>query len=188
MEKFVEDIDAIALKRLHSLRQTSFPKRVVCDHWEPFPIGKLFDIIKGTRLTKANMLPGDTNFIGASYENNGVTMHISNKGHIHPAGTITVSYNGAHTGVAFYQDAEFWASDDINVLYPKFSINKEVALFLLPIIKKAGAKYGFIDKWEKEIMTKDVLILPSKNGEPDWEYMTSYIKYVGKKVEQILNF
>ena len=188
MEKFVENIDTVALKRMHSLQQPAIPRKIDCEHWKPFSIGNLFKIVKGTRLTKANMLPGDTNFIGASYENNGVTMHISNKGHIHPAGTITVSYNGAHTGVAFYQDEEFWASDDINVLYPKFPINKDIAMFLLPIIKKTGAKYGFIDKWEKEVMAQDELILPSKDGKPDWEYMEKYIKYIRNKTAKIVAY
>ena len=188
MEKFVEKIDAVALKRMHSLQQPAIPRKIDCEHWKPFPIGNLFEIVKGTRLTKANMLPGDTNFIGASYENNGVTMHISNKGHIHPAGTITVSYNGAHTGVAFYQDEEFWASDDINVLYPKFPINKDIAMFLLPIIKKTGAKYGFIDKWEKEVMAQDELMLPSKDGKPDWEYMEKYIKFIRYKTAKIVAY
>ena len=188
MERFVDNIDAVALKRMHSLRNPAVPQKINSDYWKPFPIGKLFEIIKGTRLTKANMQPGEVNFIGASYENNGVTMHISNKGHIHPAGTITVSYNGAHTGVAFYQEADFWASDDINVLYPKFPINKQVALFLLPIIKKAGSKYGFIDKWEKEVMAKDILMLPSKDGEPDWDYMEKYMREVEKKTIKKLNY
>ena len=188
MEKFVEKIDAVALKRMYSLQQPALSKKADCGCWEPFPIGQLFDIVKGTRLTKANMLSGDTNFIGASYENNGVTMHISNKGHIHPAGTITVSYNGAHTGVAFYQDEEFWASDDINVLYPKFSINKYIALFLLPIIRKVGAKYGFIDKWEKEVMAQDELILPSKNGKPDWIFMENYIKNLNSQIKDKIEY
>ncbi len=188
MERFIEDIDAVALKRMHSLRKPAIPKKIDCNHWMTYPIGNLFDIVKGTRLTKANMLPGDTNFIGASYENNGVTMHISNKGHIHPAGTITVSYNGAHTGVAFYQDEEYWASDDINVLYPKFPINRDIALFLLPIIKKTGKKYGFIDKWEKDVMAQDLLMLPSKNGKPDWAYMEEYMRYIRNKTEKIVAY
>lgn len=187
MERFIEVVDAVALKRLHSLRQSVVAKRIDTTHWKKFPIGTLFDIVKGTRLTKANMLPGETNFIGASYENNGVTMHISNKGHIHPPGTITVSYNGAHTGVAFYQDEEYWASDDINVLYAKFPINREVALFLLPIIRKTGAKYGFIDKWEKEVMEKDELLLPAKDNRPDWMFMTDYMKSLHKFVKGKVN-
>ena len=32
-----------------------------------YKIGELFNIVKGKRLTKANMKPGNINFIGAIY-------------------------------------------------------------------------------------------------------------------------
>ena len=50
---------------------------------------------------------------------------------------------------AFYQEDEFVESDDVNVLYPKFELNKYIAWFRCPIIKKVGENYAFIDKWKK---------------------------------------
>ncbi len=188
MEEYIRNVEDKIADRIDLFGKEKCPCKIDRRNWKPYRIGELFRIVKGTRLTKANMVPGETNFIGASYENNGVTMHISNKGHIHPAGTITVSYNGAHTGVAFYQEEEYWASDDINVLYPNFPICKETALFLLPIIKKTGAKYGFVDKWEKETMAQDVLILPSKDGTPDWEYIKEYMTFIKGKAERIIAY
>lgn len=89
--------------------------------WRQFSIGSLFEIEKGTRLTRAAMIEGDTPFIGATLENNGITARVGNTGHIHPGGLMTVAYNGQKaTGKAFYQPIPFWASDDVNVLYPKF--------------------------------------------------------------------
>lgn len=144
--------------------------------WKKFSLGTLFRIEKGTRLTKANMKEGNINFIGASSFNNGVTAKIGNIEHLHPANTITVSYNGS-VGEAFYQTQEYWASDDVNVLYPNFTLNEFIAMFLLPIIKLAGQRYAFIDKWKKEDMEQDSIPLPvSVDGEPDWEYMEKYIK------------
>ena len=107
--------------------------------WEAFPISMLFSVVKGTRLTKANMRDGNINFIGASAINNGITAHIANDEHIHPENTITITYNGS-VGEAFYQDKIFWASDDVNVLYPKFALNKYIALFIIPVLKQAGEK------------------------------------------------
>lgn len=144
--------------------------------WKRFSLGKLFRIEKGTRLTKANMKEGNINFIGASSFNNGVTAKVGNLEHLHPANTITVSYNGS-VGEAFYQTQEYWASDDVNVLYPNFVLTKYIAMFLLPIIKLAGQQYAFIDKWKKEDMEKDSIPLPvNVDGDPDWEYMETYIK------------
>lgn len=144
--------------------------------WKRFSLGKLFRIEKGTRLTKANMKEGNINFIGASSFNNGVTAKIGNIEHLHPANTITVSYNES-VGEAFYQTQKFWASDDVNVLYPNFALNEYIAMFLLPIIKLTGQQYAFIDKWKKEDMEKDSIPLPASiGGDPDWEYMETYIK------------
>ena len=144
--------------------------------WMDFPISTLFDIVKGTRLTKADMRDGETNFIGASAVNNGITAHISNDEHIHPANTITITYNGS-VGEAFYQDKPFWASDDVNVLYPKFAMNRHIAFFIIPVLKKAGQKYAFIDKWKKEDMERDCISLPvDDNHQPDFSYMESYMK------------
>lgn len=156
-------------------------------NWGQFPIGDLFDIVKGTRLTKADMKDGDIRFIGASSVNNGITAHISNNEKIHPSNTITISYNGS-VGEAFYQDQPFWASDDVNVLYPKFNMNFYIAMFLIPLLKAVGKKYAFIDKWKKEDMEKDYIRLPlDVNRAPDWNYMETHMKTIETETRIALN-
>lgn len=143
--------------------------------WKAFAIGDLFDVIKGTRLTKANMQPGKIRFIGSSSMNNGVTAHISNSEYLHPANTITVCYNGS-VGEAFYQDQPFWASDDVNVLYPKFQLTLDRALFIIPLIKCISRKYNYINKWKQDVMCKDQIKLPvTSDGKPDWNYIDAYM-------------
>ena len=113
-------------------------------NWKEFAIADLFDVVKGTRLTRANMKSGSIRYIGASTFNNGITAYIANDEHLHPANTISVSYNGS-VGVAFYQDEPFWASDDVNILYPKFPLTQNIALFLIPIIQRVGNQLkGFL--------------------------------------------
>ena len=147
-----------------------------------FEINTLFHIKKGTRLTKASMEEGTINFIGASASNNGITAKIGNTGHIHSAGTITVSYNGS-VGESFYQISEFWASDDINVLYPKFKMSESLALYMLCPIRKKGQGYGYAYKWKKEIMEKDSICLPvTDDGSIDFMFMETYISAVKKQV------
>ena len=144
--------------------------------WEDFPIGDLFSVVKGTRLTKADMREGSIRFIGASAVNNGITAYISNEEHLHPGNTITITYNGS-VGEAFFQEETFWASDDVNVLYPKFKLSEDIALFLIPVLKQAGKKYAFIDKWKKEDMVKDTIKLPvDENHQPNFSYMETYMK------------
>ena len=100
--------------------------KIDISEWKPFAIGNIFDVIKGTRLTKAHMKSGDIRFIGSSSMNNGCTSLVGNTENMHPANTITVCYNGS-VGETFYQDEPFLASDDVNVLYPKFNMNRNIA-------------------------------------------------------------
>ena len=146
--------------------------------WKPVEIGRIFDIRKGTRLTRAKMTPGDTPFVGATLENNGVTAYVGNGEHIHPGGTITVAYNGQKAaGKAFYQPKPFWASDDVNVLYPKFDLTEEIAVFLLPLIWEAGRPFSFDDKWGKETMEQTTLTLPvNAEGAPDWAFIDEFMR------------
>ena len=162
--------------------------KIDISQWKPFAIENLFTVVKGTRLTKANMRDGEIRFIGASAINNGVTAQISNEEKLHPANTITITYNGS-VGEAFYQDKEFWASDDVNVLYPKFEMNQYIALFIIPLLKAAGRKYAFVDKWKKETMEKDTIMLPvDENGNPNFPYMETYMKGITKSTQSKLEF
>ena len=148
--------------------------------WRKFRIGDLFKVVKGKRLTRKDMVDGKIPFVGASAINNGITHYVANEEYVHPAGTLTVSYNGS-VGESFYQDASFRASDDVNVLYPKFKMTRNIALFVASVIRVVGRRYEFIDKWVKETMEKDEIKLPVSGKDPDWQGIESYMA----KIEQI---
>jgi hypothetical protein len=145
-----------------------------CD-WKLFRIDQLFDIVKGKRLTKAQMEDGDIPFIGATDSNNGVTAYIGNDENMHPGNLITVSYNGS-IGYAFYQPIPFVASDDINILYPKFKLNKYIALFLCTVLQKERYRFNYARKWDKESMLQTYIKLPANNDIPNWQYIEKFIK------------
>lgn len=154
--------------------------------WKPVAIGDIFNIVKGTRLTKAHMIPGNTRFIGSSAMNNGCTALVGNTENMYPKNTITVCYNGS-VGETFYQDEPFLASDDVNVLYPKFDLTREIALFIAPLIKAVSTRYNYIDKWKQEVMVADEIMLPVDDaGEPDWAYMDVYMSEVIRNSEASL--
>lgn len=164
-----------SLTDLQSAKKSDISGALDISSWKLFQISELFNVQKGKRLTKADMKDGKIRFIGASAINNGITAYISNDEHLHPQNTITLSYNGS-IGEAFYQDEIFWASDDVNVLYPKFEMNREMAFFIIPLLKTAGKRYAFIDKWKKEDMEKSKIPLPvDKDGNPNYKYMENHI-------------
>lgn len=144
--------------------------------WKEFVLDDLFTFVKGRRLTKADMIPGSVNFIGAISDNNGVRDHISTDD-CSPSNCITVNYNGS-VGEAFYQDKPFWASDDVNILYPKnWALNKYIALFIITVIKANRFKFGYGRKWTLDKMKSSSIKLPAlEDGTPDFCYMEEFIK------------
>jgi hypothetical protein len=145
--------------------------------WNEYKLNDLFDFSKGKRLTKAEMISGNVNFLGAISENNGIREKIKTDYFWNP-NCITVNYNGS-VGEAFYQDKPFWASDDVNVLYAKkwWKMNKYNALFIVTIIKANKYRFSYGRKWTLEKMKDSVIKLPSKtDGTPDFELMEKYIK------------
>lgn len=143
--------------------------------WKVFSLQDLFEIRKGKRLTKANMMPGDVPFIGSIDKNNGVSAFIS-QAPIHDGNTISVNYNGS-VAETFYQPVPFWASDDVNVLYPKgFKLTPATALFICTVIRLEKYRFNYGRKWHLERMRESVIHLPvTSQGELDWAYMESYI-------------
>ena len=189
MESYMANLETKVAESLTLLQASkdAEKKKVDTREWGSFALGTLFNIVKGKRLTKAEMKSGKIPFIGSSALNNGCTAMIGNDKNQHPENTITVCYNGS-VGETFYQDQPYIASDDVNVLYPKFTMNRQIALFIVPLIKGVSSRYDYIDKWKKEAMEADKIYLPvDKNGDPDWDYMEEYTKMVQGKTENVLN-
>ncbi|MGD0563526.1 MAG: restriction endonuclease subunit S [Roseiarcus sp.] len=143
--------------------------------WRPFTLGKLFSIKKGKRLTKANIKPGHTPFISALDSNNGLRQRIAEKPR-HPAGVITVNYNGNGVAESFFQPEPFWASDDVNVLYPRANMSDAMSLFVCAVIRFEKYRFSYGRKWNLSRMRQSVISLPaSAAGEPDWDFMGTYM-------------
>ena len=144
--------------------------------WLDFPLEALFQIKKGKRVTKADRTPGTTRFIGASEKNNGIT-DLAGLDPIFPAGTMTVVYNGNSVGNAFYQDHDYFACDDVNVLLPKYPMSRWVQLFIAAVIKHGRTRFTYGYKWTLARMKLTTVRLPvDANGVPDWTYMESFMK------------
>ena len=149
-------------------------------NWKWFRYDEIFEIKKGKRLTKADMQDGNIPYIGAIDSNNGISAYISNDEHLHQGNTITVSYNGS-IAEAFYQTTKFWATDDVNVLYPKFTLNRYIAMFLITLIHREKYRFNYGRKWDKELMEASLIKLPAvkiapNEYEPDRQFMEDYIK------------
>ncbi|MBO6036932.1 MAG: restriction endonuclease subunit S [Acetobacter sp.] len=172
--------------------------------WKSFYLGRLFDIKKGKRLTSEEQEDGPHVYVGAIDSNNGVANHISQMP-IHEGNTISLSYNGS-VGEAFYQSEPYWATDDVNALYPKYDgFNKFIGLFIVAVIRQEKYRFSYGRKWTLESMNNSDIKLPilhntdgtpffddlrrySEEGYvPDWQFMEDYIKSLNYKPLTTLN-
>lgn len=164
----------------HNAISTSYDnkKQLALDveNWKEYRLGDLFEIRKGKRLTADDQTDGETPYIGAIDSNNGVANYIGQEP-IHKGNTISLSYNGS-VGEAFYQPYDFWATDDVNVLYAKeWTLNKYIAVFISSVIKANRYRFSYGRKWTLEKMKETWIKLPSAtDGTPDFAFMEAYIK------------
>lgn len=177
MEDYVKSLHSEPIKTENSSSKLDFDVK----EWDWFKLGGesgLFDIKKGRRLTAENQTDGETPYIGAIDSNNGVANRIG-QSPIDKGNTISLSYNGS-VGEAFYQPDDYWATDDVNVLYLKSKygeLNPALALFICTVIKLEKHRFSYGRKWTLKNMEETLIKLPvSSTGEPDWEWMESYIK------------
>lgn len=176
--KELVDIARIVCKNLMTKPNTKkqLPQLGISD-WKWFSYNEIFTIKKGKRLTKADMIDGSYNYIGATDSNNGITASIGNTDHIHSGNKISVSYNGS-IAEAFYQADPFWATDDVNVISLKgHKLNVYLAMFLITLIKREKYRFNYGRKWDKELMLTSQIKLPvTDKGIPNWQFMENYIK------------
>ena len=143
--------------------------------WKSYRLGDLFEVKKGARVVNNDLHRGTTPFIRPTAFNNGVDRHVSLPAN-HRGNTITVAYNG-NIGEAFYQPVPYFAVDDINVLYPRFTMTPFRALFLLPLIRREQYRYNFGRKWNLLRMRESIIRLPAAaDGTPDWIFIERYMK------------
>jgi hypothetical protein len=144
--------------------------------WRDFRLQDLFEVKKGRRVTKVDRSPGRTRFVGASEKANGIT-DLADLAPIFPAGTLTVVYNGNSVGNAFFQDQEYFACDDVNVLVPNYPMSRWALLFIAAIIRHGRSRFTYGYKWTLARMKMTTVRLPvGADGNPNWVYMEAFMK------------
>ncbi len=145
-------------------------------NWDWLLITDIFTIFKGADISSKHE-KGKIHLVSATKENNGISNLIADGKKLFKKNTITVPSNGASTGEAFYQEKPYFATGDVNVLEPKFELNKYIALFIITIIRLDKYRFSYGRKWGKDRMLESKIKLPvDKNGIPNWQFMEKCIK------------
>ncbi|MCQ2949738.1 restriction endonuclease subunit S [Helicobacter pylori] len=128
--------------------------------WGEFKLGDLFEMERGTRLTKANRIKGTRPLVTAGYENYGVAEYISNHDQkVFKGNTITIDMFAN----AFYRYSEYSADDNILVLTPKFTMNHRIGLCVTARINAAlKAKFSYGKQYRQKDFNVTIISLPLK--------------------------
>ncbi len=128
--------------------------------WQSFKLGDLFEMERGTRLTKANRIKGTRPLVTAGYENYGVAEYISNHDQkVFKGNTITIDMFAN----AFYRYSEYSADDNILVLTPKFTMSYRIGLCVTARINAVlKAKFSYGKQYRQKDFNVTIISLPLK--------------------------
>lgn len=149
------------------------------ENWKEFLLSDYFDIVAGKYHYPNEYDIGNTPYISASNENNGVAQKIDLVADFRGNCIVT----GKVGCTAFYQPNDFCATSDVNIFYPKFDLNEKIALFIVTIINfNENYKWGYGRQCRVGDSRGIVIKLPAKDDKtPDWDFMEQYIKSLQHK-------
>ena len=148
--------------------------------WSSFNLEKLFGkSTRGKRLKSADRIPGELPFVTAGEAEEGVSAYIGNDVKIFSGNTTTIDMFGS----AKYRCYDYGGDDHIAVVHTE-NLPKCAAIFVTTAAHKA-AHTGKFD-YGHNFYAKDAdaldIMLPSKDGQPDYAYMELLISAIQKMV------
>ena len=146
-------------------------------NWKEFNLtgskGLFPDYNNGTRLVASERIEGEIPFLTAGEYNQGFVQTIGNYTSdmlTKPSITIDMFFN------VFYQDYNFAADDNV-YHFNNTQLNPYNALFIVTILKMQKNKYGYGRQFRKKNAKQTKVLLPcNTDGQPDYNYMTLFIK------------
>lgn len=155
--------------------------------WKEFRLDELFDKIKTEKIQgKANDFPTRKDeehtipLLTAGAENQGLARYATrNDCPTILKNVISISANGANTGITFYQDNEFAVLQDAYAIKLKdMEIpNEQVGLFLASCVNKilyGNFSWTYKAGWER-VKGMSICLPITSSGEIDWQYMQERI-------------
>lgn len=149
-------------------------------NWKEFVFEEMFDInstSSGIDRNKLKTHNGLIPYVTRTERNNGIDSFICKQYKKYKVDDSNVITIGLDTQTVFYQPHEFYTGQNIQVLKCE-KLNKEIAQFLIPLIKKQLEKFS----WGSNGATltrlrRSKLLLPvNEKGKPDFDYMDVFVK------------
>lgn len=148
--------------------------------WDAYNLEKLFGkSTRGKRLKGDDRIAGTLPFVTAGEASEGISAYISNKVEVFEKNTTTIDMFGS----AKYRNYQYGADDHVAVVHTE-SVPMKASIFLTSAIHKA-AHTGKFD-YGHNFYAKDAdaldIMLPTKDGKPDYNTMETLISAVQKLV------
>ncbi len=184
-EKFQKYISYIN-KRIKELKKIKTVVSIEEKEWGEFFIGDVTEILSGRDIYGTERIKGNTPYISATANNNGIGHFVGNDNPTKEAGCLSVNRNGS-VGYSFYHPYDALFGNDCRKLRP-INSSKHVGIFIAQQITRQRGKYGYGYKMGTARLKRQKIMLPinDQNG-PDYEYMENYMKQLEyKKLNEYL--
>ncbi|MFB6347956.1 restriction endonuclease subunit S [Moraxella sp. ZJ142] len=156
------------------------PWRPFEQRWIAFAIQDICEIISGQDIYERERISGNTPYITATANNNGIGYFVSNQNSTLEKDCISVNRNGS-VGYAFYHPYKALFGNDTRKLRPKY-LNKYTSLFITMCIEKQRIKYGYGYKMGTERLKKQKILLPvNADNQPDWDSIEAFMRQIELK-------
>ena len=164
--------------------------------WKKFKVSDIFvtekhgsglQVPTGAMMSKKDLVDGDIPRVTVSNFNNGITGYYANSddnNYRTYQNFISVSF----LGTVFYQPDKVSLDMKVHCLKPlDYELNVYSAGYIVSIIRKAISNFAYSDQLSSTILAELEFMLPAtSDGQPDWDYMESYMKAVMEESEKSL--
>lgn len=155
--------------------------------WKEVFIEEVAEIYSGKDIYERERTIGDTPYITATANNNGIGYFVGNNNKTLESECISVNRNGS-VGYAFYHCYEALYGNDTRKLKP-FRKNKYTALFITHAITSQKDKYGYGYKMGTGRLKRQKIMLPFSDDEINYTYMENFIKNIEQKqIKNVLKY
>lgn len=191
METYMKNLESTvgaSLTALQSANGSLSCKKADTETWMSFVITDFFEPVKViNKLSKLDFEDdGSVPVQSSETLNNGILGYTKRKADFLIENNEFFLIFGDHTKSTNIANYDFCVMDNVKVLRPKIS-NKQIAIFITTVWKKAIPDLGYARHWT---VAKDVKFkLPvNKYGDPDYEYIENYMKNVERNVKKNIGF
>lgn len=192
MEEYMKNVESEVTSKIDKFQRIlgNENHKIDTQKWGGYRIGDLFEIKISKSVNKTDLnftCDGKYDFIGRTSINNGVQGRMEQM-KIPPNSKQTFSVAQIGENVCLYRDNEWYSSQNIFCLTPKYIELIQCNKFITSVItKQLKATFG-LDAYSNypTLKTLSTLIikLPTQDGKPDWDYMENYINNIKCKVCQ----